>query len=294
MKLKHLPYAIALTGALFGSQQALADGPLHWQDNSLSYLYGSNFQRLNFNGEEQRSQTTFTFEHASGWVWGDVFYFLDYIRADNTQYRGNHLFTMDVKEKDSFYYMEFSPRISLSWLTGQDLSAGPLKDVKAAFTYEKGNGGPGTENYLYGIGLDWDVPGFAFLQTNLYRVKVNNHVLFNYDFLGNETAGDVGNGHTYQLTVAGAYPFAIGEQDFVIDGYLDWRAPSKDAGTQTSVGSSIQIKWDAGKALFGEGRKLYVGTELNMWHNKYGIKPIDGSTSGFDQTAVQALVKYHF
>jgi hypothetical protein len=31
-----------------------------------------------------------------------------------------------------------------------------------------------------------------------------------------------------------------------------------------------------------------------MWHNKYGIKPIDGSTDGFDQTAVQALVKYHF
>jgi nucleoside-specific outer membrane channel protein Tsx len=125
---------------------------------------------------------------------------------------------------------------------------------------------------------------------SLYAVKVNNHIFFDHDF----KASDKGNGHTYQLTVNGAYPFAIGEQDFVIDGYIDWRAPSKDAGTQTSVGSSIQIKWDAGKSLFGEERKLYVGTELNMWHNKYGIKPIDGSTSGFDQTAVQALVKYHF
>lgn len=286
MKLKHLPLCIALSAGLLAGQQAFADDMLHWQDNSLSYLYGDNFQRLNFNGEEQRSQTTFTFEHASGWAWGDVFYFLDYVRADNVQSRGsfaNGSFEQD--DKNSFYYMEFSPRVSLSWLTGQDLSVGPLKDVKAAFTYEKGEGGPATENYLYGLGFDWDVPGFAYLKTNLYRVKLNNQVFF---------ADQDSNGYATQLTVAGAYPFAIGEQDFVVDGYIDWRSPSDEAGTQTSLGSSIQVKWDAGKALFGKERKLYVGTELNMWHNKYGIKPIDGSTDGFDQTAVQALVKYHF
>ncbi|MDP3979696.1 MAG: outer membrane protein OmpK [Pseudomonas sp.] len=286
MKLKHLPHCIALTAGLFAGQQATAGDLLHWQDNSLTYLYGDNFQRLNFNGEEQRSQTTFTFEHASGWAWGDLFYFLDYVRADNVQSRGsfaNGSFEQD--DKNSFYYMEFSPRVSLSWLTGQDLSAGPLKDVKAAFTYEKGEGGPATENYLYGLGFDWDVPGFAYLKTNLYRVKLNNQVFF---------ADQDNNGYATQLTVAGAYPFAVGEQDFVVDGYLDWRSPSDTAGTQTSLGSSIQVKWDAGKALFGKERKLYVGTEVNMWHNKYGIKPIDGSTDGFDQTAVQALVKYHF
>lgn len=286
MKLKHLPHCIALSAGLLAGQQATAGDLLHWQDNSLTYLYGDNFQRLNFNGEEQPSQTTFTFEHASGWAWGDVFYFLDYVRADNVQSRGsfaNGSFEQD--DKNSFYYMEFSPRVSLSWLTGQDLSVGPLKDVKAAFTYEKGEGGPGTENYLYGLGFDWDVPGFAYLKTNLYRVKINNQVFF---------ADQNSNGYATQLTVAGAYPFAIGEQDFVVDGYIDWRSPSDEAGTQTSAGSSIQVKWDAGKTLFSKERKLYVGTELNMWHNKYGIKPIDGSTDGFDQTAVQALVKYHF
>jgi nucleoside-specific outer membrane channel protein Tsx len=215
-----------------------------------------------------------------------VFYFLDYIRAENVQSRGSFANgSFEQHDKNSFYYMEFSPRVSLSWLTGKDLSAGPLKDIKAAFTYEKGNGGPGPENYLYGLGFDWDVPGFAYLKTNLYRVKINNQVFF---------ADQDSNGYATQLTVAGAYPFAIGEQDFVVDGYIDWRSPSDQAGTQTSVGSSIQVKWDAGKALFGKQRKLYVGTELNMWHNKYGIKPIDGSTDGFDQTAVQALVKYHF
>ncbi|AYC32589.1 nucleoside-binding outer membrane [Pseudomonas cavernae] len=282
---RSLPTLMLAGGLAFGAQ-AMAGDLLQWQDNSLTYLYGENFQRMNFNEEEQRTQTTFTFEHASGWAWGDVFYFADYIRADNLQSRGsfaNNSFRQH--EKNSFYYMEFQPRVSLSWLTGQDLSVGPIKDVKAAFTLEKGDGGPGTENYLYGIGLDWDVPGFAFLQTNLYQVKINNQVFF---------ADQNSNGYATQLTIAGAYPFAIGNQSFLVDGFIDWRSPSDEANTQTSLGSSIQIKWDAGKQLFGEERKLYVGTELNMWHNKYGVKPVDGSTDGFDQTAVQALVKYHF
>lgn len=291
MKLKYLPHCIALATGLLAAQNAAAEGgPLLWQDNSLSYLNGDNFNEMNFNDEEQRSQSTYSFEHASGWTWGDVFMFFDYVNADNTQYRGSSFGNLDVDEKSNFYYMEIQPRVSLSWLTGQDLSFGPIKDVKAAFMYEKGTGGPGTENYLYGFGLDWDAPGFAFLQTNLYRVKINNHIFFDHDF----QASDAGNGYTEQLTIAGAYPFAIGDQSFVVDGYIDWRAPSKEANTQTSLGSSIQVKWDAGKAFFGEERKLYVGTELNMWHNKYGIKPIDGSTDGFDQVAVQGIVKYHF
>ncbi|WP_137817338.1 outer membrane protein OmpK [Pseudomonas sp. 2FG] len=287
MNLKHLPHCLALSAGLFtGSQAAIAGDLLHWQDNSLTYLNGSNFNEMNFDAEEQRSQTTYSFEHASGWKWGDIFAFYDYIDADNLQYGGSfEQGTFHASENDSFYYMEINPRVSGSWLTGQSLSVGPLKDVLAAFVYEKGNGGPGTENYLYGIGLDWNVPGFAFLQTNLYRVKINDHVFF---------ADTSGPGYAEQLTVAGAYPFSVGKQSFVVDGYIDWRSPSKDAGTQTSLGSSIQVKWDAGKALFGEERTLYVGTELNMWHNKYGLKPVDGSGDGFDQAAVQALVKYHF
>ncbi len=49
-----------------------------------------------------------------------------------------------------------------------------------------------------------------------------------------------------------------------------------------------------GQGLFGKERQLYVGTEINMWRAKYGVKPVDGSDDRFDQTVVQALVKYHF
>lgn len=282
MKLTPSALCIALGCGLLTTQASAGD-PLLWQNNSLSYLYGENFNRGQFNAEQQETQTTFTAEHASGWAWGDLFGFADYVLADNKQSRRGDF----GQDKDSFYYLELSPRVSLSWLSGQDISAGALKDVYAAFTYEKGNGGAGSENYLYGIGTAWNAPGFAYLSANLYRVKVNNNVYFDRNHGSN-------NAHTYQLTVNGAYPFAIGAQDFLLDGFIDWRAGTSTANTRTSVGSSIQVKWDAGKTFFGESRKLYLGTEVNLWHNRYGAKPIDGSGHGFDQTAFQALAKYHF
>ncbi|MGX5726245.1 outer membrane protein OmpK, partial [Metapseudomonas otitidis] len=65
--------ALALAGGLLTAGQALADGPLLWQNNSVTYLYGQDFK---VNPEIQQ---TFTFEHASGWTWGDLFLFVDQI-----------------------------------------------------------------------------------------------------------------------------------------------------------------------------------------------------------------------
>ena len=53
--------------------QANAADLLQWQNNSLTFLYGDNFK---VNPEKQQ---TLTFEHASGWSFGDVFFFVDTI-----------------------------------------------------------------------------------------------------------------------------------------------------------------------------------------------------------------------
>src|SRR5690606_37700198 len=156
MKSKYLARFIALSAGIVGCQQAMAGDALLWQNNSLTYLYGENFNRGQFNAEQQKTQTTFTAEHGSAWVWGDAFGFVDYVLADNKQSRRGDF----NQQKDSFYYTDLSSRLRLSWLSGQTLSAGPLKVVYAAFTYEYGNGGAGTVNYLYGIGSAWNVPGF--------------------------------------------------------------------------------------------------------------------------------------
>ncbi|MGX5728773.1 outer membrane protein OmpK, partial [Metapseudomonas otitidis] len=73
MRTKLLPASLALATGLLACNQALADGPLLWQNNSVTYLYGQDFK---VNPEIQQ---TFTFEHASGWTWGDLFLFVDQI-----------------------------------------------------------------------------------------------------------------------------------------------------------------------------------------------------------------------
>ncbi|HCL42140.1 MAG TPA: hypothetical protein DHW73_12290, partial [Pseudomonas sp.] len=63
-----------LTRAAMGSTLMLASSlahayPLLWQNNSLTYLYGTDFQ------VDPDTQQTVTFEHASGWTKGDLFIF---------------------------------------------------------------------------------------------------------------------------------------------------------------------------------------------------------------------------
>ncbi|HCJ27986.1 MAG TPA: hypothetical protein DHV63_01455, partial [Pseudomonas sp.] len=61
MKFKLAPFSLALAGSLLAAP-AFADGMLHWQNNSLTYLYGQNFKV-----DDGEIQQTVTFEHASGW-----------------------------------------------------------------------------------------------------------------------------------------------------------------------------------------------------------------------------------
>ena len=95
-------------GLLFAGQSMAA--PMLWQNNSLPYLYGKNFKV-----DAGEIQQTITFEHASGWTWGDMFLFVD-----NKWYNG-------LSGNDGHtYYGEFSPRLSFGKISGADLSFGPI------------------------------------------------------------------------------------------------------------------------------------------------------------------------
>ena len=65
--------SLMLAGSLLAGGQAMAGDLLQWQNNSLTYLYGKDFQ------VNPRIQQTVTFEHADGWKYGDNFVFVDKI-----------------------------------------------------------------------------------------------------------------------------------------------------------------------------------------------------------------------
>ncbi|WP_432695120.1 DUF5020 family protein [Marinobacterium sp. YM272] len=144
--MKPIHAAAALAIGLASASNASAE--LIWQNFSLSYLNGSEYEV----GDEDRQ--VITVEHASGHSWGDTFFFMDRLKWDDGTTEN---------------YMEFSPRLSLGGVTGSDLSFGPVKDVLIASTWESGEN---FDNLLYGVGFSFDIPGFNYFNANIY--KANN------------------------------------------------------------------------------------------------------------------------
>ncbi|WJN57754.1 outer membrane protein OmpK [Pseudomonas sp. SO81] len=247
------------------SGQAMAADLLQWQDNSLTYLNGIDFK------VDPPRQQTLTFEHASGWSFGDLFIFVDGIKYNTEATNG-------AGDGHSFYG-EISPRLSFGKLSGSDLSFGPIKDVLLAATYEFGE--DDVDSYLLGPAVDLNVPGFDFFQLNTYY---------------RETDGQRDGSGVWQITPAWSYTVAVGDSDLVIDGFMDWVVDNDDS-YHANLHFNPQIKYDMAKAM-GWGKRFYVGVEYDYWSDKYSIDDDgyvgDEILGGTDQSAISLLLKGHF
>ncbi len=263
--MKRTTTSLLLLGSLFAAQQSQAGDLLQWQDNSLTYLNGVDFTI------DPPKQQTVTFEHASGWSFGDLFFFVDGIKynTDATNGAGDgHTF-----------YGEFSPRFSLGKMTGSDLSFGIVKDVLISTTYEFGE--DDVESYLIGPAIDLAIPGFDYFQLNTYL---------------RTTDGKRDGDNVWQITPVWSYTIPVGNSDLVVDGFMDWVVDNDDS-YHANLHFNPQIKYDVAKA-FGFGQKVYVGVEYDYWSDKYGIEDEsflgDEILGGTDQSAISLLLKAHF
>ncbi|MGY4533027.1 nucleoside-specific outer membrane channel protein Tsx [Pseudomonas sp. TE3786] len=258
---------------LLGASAAQADGPLLWQDNSATYLYGRDFK------VNPAIQQTLSFEHASGWTFGDLFVFFDQINYNGTE---------DSNAGKNTYYGEFAPRLSFGKIFDQKLEFGPIKDVLLAGTYERGENR--NQNYLLGPGFDLALPGFDYFQLNFYYRKP--------DGITKNPSGQ------WQVTPVWSYTIPVGSSDILIDGYMDWVWNNKDATSSrpndlhANLHFNPQIKYDLGKAMGWTGVKhVYVGVEYDYWKNKYAIDNDsflgDDILRGTNQSAINAIVKVH-
>ena len=259
-------FALGLSlAATLASGQALAADLLQWQDNSLTYLNGIDFK------VDPPKQQTVTFEHASGWSFGDLFIFVDGIKYNTEATNGagdGHTF-----------YGEISPRLSLGKISGADLSFGAVKDVLLAATYEFGE--DDVDSYLLGPAVDLDIPGFDYFQLNTYL---------------RTTDGRRDGDNVWQITPVWSYTIPVGDSDLVIDGFMDWVVDNDDS-YHANLHFNPQIKYDLAKAM-GWGKRFYVGVEYDYWSDKDGIDD-DGFVGseilgGTDQSAISLLAKAHF
>ncbi|WP_261841886.1 outer membrane protein OmpK [Aliamphritea ceti] len=237
--------AVVLAGALVSSSVSAEQ---IWSDFNIAYLDGSDHEL----GDGNRQ--VITFEHASGHDWGDTFFFMDRSMSDN-----------GTNET----YFELQPRLSLSYLTGSDLSFGPVKDVYLASQWEsKSDSNGGFDNYMAGVGVSLDVPGFQFFKANLYQVS-------------NDTKKS-----DMQLTLGWGAPFEIGNAEFLYDGFIDLTSSEDEANHATEMNFTSQLKWNVGKAM-GTKKPVYVGVEYAYWNNKFGVE-------GVDERSPSLLLKVHF
>lgn len=249
---------IASAVALTAAAAVPAHAEQFWADNSVTLLHSADYVNpFNTVKKEKQEMTVMTLEHASGHDWGDAFFFVDRLNGKGSISSFNET------------YAELSPRFSLSNMTGSELKAGPITDVLIATTYEFSSNSTGfsQDNYLYGVGLNWDLPGFAFFQTNFYYVN-------------NENVDD-----DLQLTVVYGVPFATGDVDWMFDGYIDWSSAQEDHSAEFHF--NPQLRADVGKFMGITKSKLEAGIEYSYWKNKFGVG------TPFSENAVSALIKYH-
>jgi nucleoside-specific outer membrane channel protein Tsx len=236
---------VAILTTLLAAASMAAD----WSTTSVSFLHGTDHKLVG--GSDQ---TIMTLEHASGWKYGDHFFFFDSYQpfADGTT-----------------IYGEWHPRLSAGKLLQRDLRFGPVKDVLLA---SEMNLGQDVRIYLYGVGFDLDLPHFAFFTLNVFIRDDKN----------------IDDEATYQISPSWSLPFALGNAHFDFTGFVDI------AGEEGLAGANIlaqpQLLLDLGH-FWGQQRRLYAGVEWQYWDKKFGVD-IAGLDS--EENFAQWMVKWVF
>lgn len=224
-----------------------------WSSSNVQILQGNDFQL------GTKNRTILTYENSLGWKYGDSFIFVD---------------VTEPTTEGTAYYSEWSPRLSLSKITGKKLSYGIVKDVMIATTLEMGNG---TRGKLVGVGLPLKLPNFAFANLNIYARQSER------DFADTQT--NMGG----QVTATWKRPFAVGSTKWSFEGFVDY-AWGEKGGTnpkENSIVAAPRLLLDVGSVTGSKPGVLEVGIEQQIWRNKFGVKNVD-------EDVTQAMVKWNF
>jgi hypothetical protein len=156
-----------------------------YSTTKVELLYGYDYARGPNFAEE--NQALFTFANATGFTWGDSFFFIDISDVGNSESTGGS-------------HIEWSPRARIwdgkgIFKAGYVIGQADFDSGKFANKVTK----------MGGFSLDWNVPGFRFVKTHLqYR---DDPTL---------------EGNSTQFTIAWNKGFKIGQQDFSFEGFADW------------------------------------------------------------------------
>ena len=208
-----------------------------------AYKFSSSKVEILAGDYEERSndkETIFTFANATGFSKGDTFFFVD---------------VGDASERDSTggIHSEFNARLSVPRTFGVGKSAGILKDfyLVGQLDFDGGQFANKTTT-MVGVGVDWKIPGFKFVKTNLlYRDDPTK------------------SGASEQFQLIWNKGFNLGSQKFSFEGFLDYTTSEGTGfGSESNTLTQPTIVWHATK-------HLGFGLEYQYWQNRIGAKDVD-------------------
>lgn len=234
---------------------------LEYSRTELHLQYG-NLAVPTFAGGGNAYHLIYTLQHASGWQYGDNYFFVDVRDAQNREFQ------------DLDAYGEWYENFSLGKITGRKIGVGIISDVGLVLGF---NWAPELKikKYLYGLRLSFDLDGFTFA-----NLDVTTYI---DDSAGVSSGGVPSEGDSFMMDFKFMRPFTIGEASFSIQGhveYIDGRKNEFGDTVESWILAQPQLRWNLHE-------RFALGIEYQFWLNKLG----DGPT---DENTVQALLVWKF
>ena len=258
--LNRLPGVLTAVLIVLAVSAAPAAGAI-WSNTELHLQFGT-LDTPTFAGGGDKSTTIFTLQHASGWKYGDNFFFFDVISTSSNAGFNN-----------TDTYGEWYSYFSFRKLGGKEEMKGRLKDVRFIAGF---NWAPDADviKYLPGIGLSWNIPGFAFLNTD-FTLYIDDSVGIVPGGGGAPSEDD-----SWMIDVNWARP--IGSK-WSIEGHAEY------IGSRTNEFNQPVEAWILAQPQirYFVTPNVAIGIEYQYWENKLG----DAAT---DESTVQALLVWKF
>lgn len=261
---------LALLGTTIAASPVMA---ADWSTTEVHLQYGDLKRAFQGGGSESETggTTILTLQHASGWKYGDNFFFIDYLNFGSTD--------ADRAAGDSGgteLYGEWYPNFSMSKIFGKSVGGWFIEDIGVLaglnFAAEVD-----ALYYLPGVRLSLDIPGFAFANLDV--------TAYIQDSASHSGEISVREDDSWMVDFNWAFPFTIGKTKWSLEGHVEYiegvdtrvtlpNGAVVDGQRESWVLAQPQLRLDLGN-LWGDDDRIFVGIEWQYWENKLGDKNTD-------------------
>lgn len=267
--------AAVICTTTFWASNAFAE---NWSITELHYQYGNLKKPYQGGGSaaDTGGTSVLTFQNTSGWKYGDVFFFADYSKYGKTDVETEN----SVLANDEIY-AELYANFSLKKMTGYEFNLGIIDDIGLVAGL---NFAPEVDAlyYLPGFRLVFDLPGFRFANLDITARIQDGTSKFS-----------VKEKDSYMLDFSWAYPFAIANTRWSIEGHVEYTHMAEQSMTGIPIENreswllaQVQFRLDVGH-FWDSPDQLFFGMEYQYWRNKLG----DPDT---DESVPQLLIAWRF